>query len=172
MLSVDVNDTLCEEKLQKGLKLLIGGKKLVVLCIGCQKVVGDSLGPLVGTKLVETLSSDTIVYGMLDSNINARNLMIVSNMIKALHPDRTLLAIDAALGKQGEVGSIQVYTHGLYPGSATNKNLPCIGDISIIGVVNQKVCAFELSMLYTAKSITVNTMAQKISSCISKIANQ
>lgn len=170
MVSVDVNDKNCIDKLAEGLKPLINGRKVVILCIGTEKVIGDSLGPATGTRLVNSLTSDVIVYGMLDSNVNAKNLLLVKDMIKTLHSDRVLVAIDAALGLNSEIGTMQIYAHGLYPGSATNKNLPCIGDVSIVGIVNQKICAFELSMLYTAKYKMVNDMAhaicQSILNCI------
>ena len=172
MLSVDVNDKNCIQKLGCALKTLLQNKKLVILCIGSEKVVGDSLGPAIGTKLIEGLERDVIVYGALQSNVNAKNLLLVKDMIKTLHPDRTLLCIDAALGVTSEVGAIQLYAHGLYPGSATNKNLPCVGDVSLVGVVNQKMCAFELSMLYTAKFNLVNEMAQTICDSILFCVNQ
>jgi len=168
MFSVDVNDTNCVEKLKNKLALLIGNQKLVILCIGCDRVAGDSLGPMIGTRLIESLDKDVIVYGMIDNNINAKNLLLVKNMIKELHYDRILLVIDAALGRTAEVGTIQIYSHGLYPGSATNKNLPCVGDISIVGIVNEKINAFGLSMLYTARQQTVNSMAQAISDSITQ----
>ncbi len=166
MFSVDVNDSNCVQKLKDKLSLLIGKQKLVVLCIGCDRVAGDSLGPMIGTKLIEQLDKDVIVYGMVDNNINAKNLLLVKDMIRELHYDRMLLVVDAALGHTAEVGTIQIYSHGLYPGSATNKNLPCVGDISIVGVVNEKITAFGLSMLYTARQQTVNSMAKVISESI------
>ena len=172
MVSVDINDVNCAEKLECKLKPLLKDRKIVVLCIGTDKVVGDSLGPSVGSLLIEGLNSDVIVYGTLQTNVNAKNLLLVKEMIKTLHPDRTLLCIDAALGVASEVGTIQVYAHGLYPGSATNKNLPCVGDLSIVGVVNQKLCAFELSMLYTAKFNLINDMAQTICKTILSCVNQ
>ena len=124
MLSVDVNDENCFERLKIHLEGLLRGQKAVILCVGSEKVGGDMLGPLV--------------------------------------------VIDAALGRQGEVGTIQVYGHGLRPGSATNKNLPCVGDISIIGVVNRKICAFELSMLYTARRAMVDKMSDIISDSVAQ----
>ena len=168
MFSVDVNDINCVQKLKEKLSLLIGGQKLVVLCIGCDRVTGDSLGPMTGTRLIEQLDKDVIVYGMIDSNINAKNLLLVKDMIREFHDDRMLLVVDAALGHTSEVGTIQIYSHGLYPGSATNKNLPCVGDISIVGIVNEKINAFGLSMLYTARQQTVNSMANAISESIAK----
>ena len=172
MLCVDVNDQNCVQKLTNGLKNMLNNKKIVVLCIGSDKVVGDSLGPAIGTLLIDGLQTDVIVYGSLQTNVNAKNLLLVKQMIKVLHPDRTLLCIDAALGVTSEVGTIQIYDHGLYPGSATNKNLPCVGDLSIVGVVNYKMHAFELSMLYTAKFNLINNMAQAISSAILSCLNQ
>lgn len=172
MVSVDINDENCVEKLRCKLQPLLKDRKIVILCIGSDKVVGDSLGPAVGTMLIDGLNCDVIVYGTLQSNVNAKNLLLVKEMIKTLHPDRALLCIDAALGVASEVGTIQIYAHGLYPGSATNKNLPCVGDLSIVGVVNQKMCAFELSMLYTAKFNLINNMAQAISNTILSCVNQ
>ena len=172
MVCVDVNDKNCVEKLSNGLKTVLTNKKIVVLCIGSDKVVGDSLGPAIGTMLIDGLKTDVIVYGSLQVNVNAKNLLLVKQMIKVLHPDRTLLCIDAALGVTSEVGTIQIYDHGLYPGSATNKNLPCVGDLSIVGVVNHKMHAFELSMLYTAKFNLINNMAQAISNAILSCLNQ
>ena len=172
MLCVDVKDKKCIEKLKDNLNGLLKNKKIVVLCIGSDKVIGDSLGPAIGSLLIDGLQTDVIVYGSLQVNVNAKNLLLVKQMIKALHPDRLLLCIDAALGLTSEIGTIQIYNHGLYPGSATNKNLPCIGDLSIIGVVNHKMRAFELSMLYTAKYNLVNDMAQAISKAILCCVNQ
>ena len=166
MLCVDVNDKNCVKKLRCNLDELLKDKKIVVLCIGSDKVVGDSLGPLVGSLLIDGLQADVIVYGSLLVNVNAKNLLLVQQMIKVLHPDRLLLCVDAALGNSSEVGTIQIYNHGLYPGSATNKNLPCVGDLSIVGVVNNKMRAFEMSMLYTAKLNLINDMAKAISNAI------
>lgn len=162
MLCVDVNDENRVEKLSEGLKELLSGVKPVVLCVGCEKVLGDSLGPMVGSKLIEGVKGDVVVYGMMSGNVNAKNLMIASQMIKLLHEDRALIVVDAALGHKEEIGTIQLYSHGLFPGSATNKNLPCVGDVSIVGVVNQKICAFEMTMLYTAKQMMITNMAQTI----------
>ena len=172
MVSVDVNDKNCIDKLSKGLLPYVKDKKLVFLCIGSQKVIGDSLGPSVGTMLLDSLSGDVFVYGLIDNNINAKNLLLVKEMIKTLHGDRILIAIDAALGCACEVGKIQIYNHGLYPGSATNKNLPCVGDLSIVGIVNQKLRTLEMSMLFTAKIDMINKMAHTICDTISCCINQ
>ena len=65
MVCVDVNDKNCVEKLSNGLKNILTNKKIVVLCIGSDKVVGDSLGPAIGTMLIDGLQTDVIVYGSL-----------------------------------------------------------------------------------------------------------
>ena len=121
MLCVDVKDEKCIQKLKENLEGLLKNKKIVVLCIGSDKVVGDSLGPAIGSLLIEGLQTDVIVYGSLQTNVNAKNLLLVRQMIKVLHPDRTLLCIDAALGQTCEIGTIQIYNHGLYPGSAAEQ---------------------------------------------------
>lgn len=168
MLSVDVYDANCQDKLKNFLTGLIKNQKLVILCVGSEKVGGDTLGPLVGSKLLNKIKGNVIVYGLMEGNITAKNLCFATNLIKTLHSDRLLMVVDAALGRESEIGTIQVYPHGLYPGSATNKNLPCVGDLSIVGVVNKKICAFELSMLYTAKQAMVSKMSEIISDCIAQ----
>ena len=48
------------------------------------------------------------------------------------------MAIDAALGKSDDVGLIKVHNGGIKPGLGVNKDLPMVGDVSIIGVLAEK----------------------------------
>ena len=63
----------------------VGFLELVILCVGTDKVTGDCLGPLVGTKLKELLSGYNIfninIYGTLDNNISYINAKTNLNMI-------------------------------------------------------------------------------------------
>lgn len=144
---------------------LLAGKKPVILCIGTEFVAGDSLGPCVGSQIMREMKSPVFVYGTQGSNVNAINLQLAAQLIKLLHPDNPLLVIDAAVGGDSEVGMIYLYEGGIMPGAATNKNLPKIGDISLLGVVSQKGLD-DFYMLRRTKQQLVNKIANVIASAI------
>jgi len=51
-------------------------EEFVILCIGTDRSTGDALGPIIGHKLVNSLSKyDNIyIYGTLDDPVHAKNL--------------------------------------------------------------------------------------------------
>ena len=55
-----------------------------------------------------------------------------------MHPGSIIVAIDAAVGDADDVGLIRVLGKGLKPGLGVDKNLPILGDLSIIGIVAAK----------------------------------
>lgn len=110
----------------------------VFLCIGTERVISDSLGPRVGTLLQLRMSRPVYVYGFCGSNVNALNLLAAHAVVRLLHPDKTLVVIDAAVGDEPELGTVQVFDGPLEPGAATNKNLPNLGDISILAIVSRR----------------------------------
>ena len=126
-------DGICEA-LEKCIKK---NKKPLFVCIGSDLVLGDSLGPLIGTKLKEQKIS-SYVYGTLCQPITAKEVEYAKTYIKKLHPDSVLIAIDAAVGSENDIGLIKVINKGLKPGLGVNKDLSTIGDISIIGIVAGK----------------------------------
>jgi len=107
----------------------------VVLCIGSDKVTGDCFGPLVGDRLVKNESINSYVYGTLDAPVTALNLLHTLAFIKLKHPSSYILAVDSALGAKTEVGCFRVIADGIYPGSATGKKLPKVGDFSLTATV-------------------------------------
>ncbi|MGE5557801.1 MAG: spore protease YyaC [Bacillota bacterium] len=109
---------------------------LVILCIGTDRSTGDCLGPLIGAKFSDTPLSAVDVYGTLDDPVHAVNLREVMNRIQAKHNKPFILAIDACLGRSESVGYISIKNGPLQPGTGVNKNLPDVGDIHIVGVVN------------------------------------
>ncbi len=109
----------------------------VIVCIGTDRSTGDSLGPLTGTALQERLSGYGIpVYGTLEEPVHATNLSEVITTITTNHLGRPVIAIDACLGRSENVGYITVKPGPLKPGTGVNKNLPAVGDVHLIGVVN------------------------------------
>jgi len=105
-----------------------------IVCIGSDLVLGDSLGPLVGTFLKKR-NLGTFIYGTLNFPVTAKEISYAKEYLKILHPNSQIIAIDAAVGNPEDVGIIKVSNKGLCPGLGVDKNLGEIGDISIIGIV-------------------------------------
>lgn len=136
-------------------------KNPVYMCIGTDKVFSDSLGPRVGTLLNEKMQRPSFVYGIVNGNITAENLLYSYRFIKSLHPNSQIVVIDAAVGVSEQIGRVQMSEGGIVPGAATNKNLPCVGDVSIVGIVADKGLS-DFYSLNSQKERLVNEVAQFI----------
>ena len=125
-------------------------RELVFLCIGSDRITGDSLGPLIGYQLSPYCSRVFHVYGTLDDPVHALNL-----------PD-LLVAIDASLGSRRHQGYITIGNGAIRPGAGAGKTLPEVGDIFITGIVNVSG-SFEQLLLQTTRLATIFHMAESIS---------
>lgn len=142
----------------------------VILCIGTDRLVGDSLGPLVGS-LLKRDGCPLSVYGTLEHPIHALNLSDSITDIRRHHPHSPVIAIDASLGPDSRIGCITLRPHGLLPGAGVHKKLSPAGDISITGITGASSCQPYLS-LQTARLSTVMRMAEEICGCLLKIGEE
>lgn len=133
----------------------------VFVCIGSDRVTGDSLGPLVGSKLHYCDEFAFPVYGTLDFPIHALNLKDAMRTIKTLHPDSPIIAVDASLGTRNHQHYITVAPGGLCPGSGVDKKLMKVGDISITGIINTSG-EYAQFILQTTRLSTVMALADCI----------
>ena len=135
---------------------------IIVLCVGTDRSTGDCLGPLVGQKL-ETIQNESIhVYGTLDEPVHAKNLKDTIQEIENKYENPFIIGIDACLGKTESVGCITVEKGPVIPGAGVNKNLPPVGDIHVMGIVN--VGGFmEYIILQNTRLSLVMKMAEIIS---------
>jgi len=116
--------------------------KPVFMCVGTDKIVADSLGPIVAEKLKKSYRIPAYVYGGLDYNINATNLIECYNYIKTIHPNSAIVLIDATLAE--DVGQVKI-CKGAFAGAGNVLPSIKIGDISILGVVGKKGKDFRLN---------------------------
>ncbi len=140
-------------------------KNPVFVCIGTEKVFSDSLGPRVGSLLNSKMEKPCFIYGLCEQNITAENLVYCHDFIRQMHPNSQIVVVDAAVGNAEQIGKIQISNGGIVPGAATNKNLPNIGDVSIVGIVADKGMA-DFYTLNTSKERLVNKVAQFIANSI------
>ncbi len=137
-------------------------KPPVIICVGSDLSVGDSLGPVTGTKLKEKLKGlNVYVYGTLSKPITAHEVKYTEEFIRSTHPDSPVIAIDAAVGVAGDIGLIKIAKRSLKPGSGANKKLARLGDISIMGIVAEK-SLFNYSLFSSTRLNIVYKMAEII----------
>ncbi|GAB6099649.1 spore protease YyaC [Halanaerocella petrolearia] len=142
-------------------------QKIIIVCIGTDRSTGDSLGPLVGSKLNNFRLNKIDVLGTLESPVHATNLKEKLNLIQQTYNNPFIIAIDAGLGKSSSVGAISVKDGPLQPGSGVDKELPEIGDLHITGLVN--VAGYmEYFVLQSTRLNIVLKMSKIISYALAK----
>ena len=146
----------------------IKNRPIVVMCIGTTGAIGDCLGPLTGS-ILEKLSLPYI-YGTLKNPIHALNLEERLKAINLLHNNPFILAVDACLGRENNIGAINIWKGSLSPGSALNKRLINVGDVSVTGIVNS-FYGDGYKRLESTKISLVMDMAYIIGKGIYKVLN-
>ena len=133
--------------------------EIVFICIGTDKIIGDSFGPLVGSKLEQLIENYNIyninIYGTLEENICYTNVNKYLLKIKKNHPNACTVVIDAALSEEMNIGKIFVQKEKMLLAKALNKTKIEVGDISIKAVVgkNYKVSKYNFLSL---QNISIN----------------
>lgn len=125
-----------------------------IVCVGCDKSIGSSLGPIIGTRLLSELESrDRVkIFGTLKEPIPATG---IDKVLDKLESDKDfIITIDTSLGASDEIGSVIIESSSLFPSIKLGKNLISKGDINIKGIVGDKE---KISCLGTFGEIGLNT---------------
>lgn len=141
----------------------------VVVCIGSDLAIGDSLGPVCGSLLKhKTQGLNAFVYGTLSAPVTAKEIRHIRAFLKETHKTSPILAIDAAVGDAGDVGLIKVVDSPLHPGAGANKKLGSIGDLSIMGIVAEKSVK-SYALFNTTRLNLVYKMSETIADALSNL---
>lgn len=141
-------------------------KKLLFVGIGTDKLIGDSVGCLTGTKLIERNVNLTII-GTLDNPVHALNLNKTISELKKTYPDYFVIACDSAIAgcKDYFEGYVTVKNKPIKPGYGVGKELTNIGDVSISGIVTKETENFmslpiRLSLVNNISNAIVRILEQ------------
>lgn len=133
-------------------------EKIAVVCIGSDKITGDSYGPLTGHMLLRDGAPGASVYGSLEKPVHA---LCLEDTLGRFDARRTLvIAVDACVGDPDHVGCVLMGPGSLRPGGGLGKTLPAVGNISISGVAAPDGDAFRnlqnasLGMVYRMAEAT------------------
>ena len=149
-------------------------KKLIFLCVGTNKVIGDSIGPMVGTNLINILkckrdfnfkNSNIKVIGDMSNNISYNNIEDYMKKIKKLAGNNFIIVIDSALSSENNIGKIFIHDRGLKYAESLKRKNNVIGDVSIKAVVgkNTQNRLKNFKILRNASTKRVMTMANILS---------
>lgn len=111
---------------------------VVFLCVGTDRITGDTFGPIVGQKLKKLYQGvkNISIIGDLENTVCDNNIECVLDKIQREYQKPFIIAVDSALSyKEENIGRIVVSEGGIYLGKGLGKERICIGDMSIKGVV-------------------------------------
>lgn len=140
----------------------------VFLCIGSDRVAGDSLGPMVGSALEKRYKKSIPVYGTLEMPVHALNLENTISHIHNIWKGHPLIAIDASFGTKKHLGYITAGKGSLCPGAGVDKKLCEVGDFFITGIV-ASFTPFSHLVLQTTRLSAVMPLASQITEGISYV---
>lgn len=149
--------------------------EIVFLCIGTDRVIGDCLGPLVGTMLEEKLEKYNIfnlsIYGTLQKNICYTNVEEILELIQKKHKNAYVIVIDAALSNKENIGKIFIKKEKMILGKSLNKTKVEIGDISIKAVVGKdyKLSKYNFTSLQNISLSVVISLSKLIADGIYEV---
>lgn len=112
-------------------KISVNKEDIIFVCIGNNKIVGDSLGPQVGDFLKNRLK-DNLVLGNKKKNICKNADLIEFNSVIR---NKFIIAIDSAFSFPNLIGEIFITEGPIFMGNAFNKDQGAIGNVSIKAVV-------------------------------------
>jgi len=149
--------------------------KLIFLCIGTDRITGDSFGPLVGYKLEELYKNEekVKVIGTLENIITMQNISDIICDIENKYDRPFLIAIDAAFSNKGNIGRIVVSKDKMNIGKNFEKKSICVGDISIKGIVARdlKNPKYNFKLLQNTSLNLIMNMADIVSCGIYNVIN-
>ncbi len=141
----------------------------IVVCVGSDLVIGDSLGPLTGSMLAfKTQGLGAYIYGTLQTPITAKEVKYLKDFLRKTHPDRAIIAVDAAVGRVEDIGIVKITSSPLSPGAGANKQLGSFGDATVLGVVAEKSMG-NYALFNNTRLRLVHAMADKISEGIATL---
>ena len=141
----------------------------VIVCVGSDLVIGDSLGPITGSMLrYKTQGLNVFIYGTLASPVTAKEIKYIRTLLQNSHPNSQIVTVDAAVGEEGDIGLVKLTDSPLKPGAGAQKKLGSIGDVSALGIVAEKSLG-NYGLFNTTRLNLVYTMSEIISDSLSTL---
>ena len=116
-----------EEYVNNLKRKIMDKKDLLFVCIGNSNILWDSIGPIVGSNLENTIGKEYVIGDIKNNICNDLDLIYYYPILK----NRYIVAIDSAVSDKFFTGEIFISNNPIIMGEALNMNKGIIGDISI-----------------------------------------
>ncbi len=112
---------------------------IVILCVGTSRLIGDSVGPVVGQKLTRLLEEkeNVKIYGTTKRNLNLKNAKQILEEINSIYQNPFIITIDAALGPKELVEMVFVGTGKVQIGKALGQSMEYFSHLIMKGIVGE-----------------------------------
>ncbi|MCK9574400.1 MAG: DUF1256 domain-containing protein [Clostridia bacterium] len=118
-----------------------------IICLGTNRIINDSLGPLVGTLLKQKYNCLAYVYGTINAPITAFKSRAIYDFVSRMHEGSPVIIIDASIGNIEEHGIIKITeTEKTF---FLNKQIPMRTELCITAVTGFNIYEFVLQKTKT-----------------------
>ena len=142
-----------------------------VLCVGTNEIIGDSIGPIIGSGIKHLENEHLQIWGTMQENFDFSNAKVILDSIYNKWENPYIITIDAALSDKKKIGEIVVNKGFIKIGKALNKSICFYSNANINCVVgeNRKTENDNLKELKTVESERVLKLSQIVCSGMEKV---
>lgn len=149
---------------------------IVILCVGTDKLVGDSIGPIVGQKLTRLLNKkkNVKIYGNTKKNLNLKNAKQVVEEVSDVYPEPFIITIDATLGPKETIETIRISKGKIKIGEALGHSIEYFSNINIKAIVGeyQKNIKENFNTLNEVERKSIQRLANQITYQVCQIVEK
>lgn len=145
---------------------------IIFLCIGSNKVKGDSIGPIIGSKIKKIENEYIKIYGTLEKNLDFLNAKYVIEEVYSIYDNPYIITIDAALCRENKIGKIYLNNGYIKIGKALDKSISFYSNINIkciVGMYNEIQTIKNINVLKNANMDNIIKMSDIVSKGIVNI---
>ncbi len=110
---------------------------IIFLCIGTSKIIGDAIGPILGSNLKDIENEFIHIYGTIEKNVHFNNTKNIIESINRNYINPCIISIDAALSNNNSIGDIIIGRGFIKLGKALDKNFGVYCDVNIKCIVGK-----------------------------------
>ncbi len=161
------------KKLENNIKKLDNSfSHIILLCIGTDTLIGDAIGPIIGSNLKNLENEYIKVYGSIGNNLDFSNAKNTVEELYKKYNNPFIITIDAALSKEKKIGEIHISNGYIKIGNALEKSICFYSNVNIkcvVGKYNKLDKNDNISVLNNALKEDVYNMAEIVSKGIKNI---
>ena len=110
---------------------------IIILCIGTENIIGDSVGPIIGSNIKKLENEIIKIYGCIGENLDFSNTKKIVEQIYKTYINPFIITIDAALSKQKREGEIYISNGYIKIGNALEKSICFYSNVNIKCIVGK-----------------------------------